>query len=131
MKGLNFQSEIDSHLPDQILADPYWLKQILLNLVNNASKITEKGFIKVWFFLSDETHWAIQVSGSGIGIPSDARGSIFEPFRQVNGEKMHAGSGLGLAIVNQLTALMNGRIELQSEIRSGSVFTIILPMKIP
>ena len=127
-KGLTFETGIDPGLPDQILADPYWLKQILLNLVNNASKFTEKGFIRVWFFLSDETHWAMQVSDSGIGIPGNARESIFEPFKQVDGEKMYSGSGLGLAIVNQLTTLMNGRIELQSEMGAGSVFTIILPL---
>ena len=130
-KGLTFESEIDPCLPEQIIADPYWLKQILLNLVNNASKFTDTGFIKVRFYIFDKEHWAIQVSDSGIGIPPEERESIFEPFKQVEGARMLGGSGLGLSIVSQLTALMNGRIELQSEFGKGSTFTVILPLNTP
>ncbi len=130
-KGLVFESEIDPDLPGLIYADPYWLKQILHNLVFNAMKFTEKGSVKVKFFLVDKSHWAMQVSDTGMGIPAEARESIFEAFRQVEGKKAIGGSGLGLAIVSQLTALMNGRIELQSELNQGSVFTAVLPLAIP
>lgn len=130
-KGLVLETEVDPSLPEQIIADPYWLKQILHNLVNNAAKFTDKGSIKVRFFLVDKNHWAMQVTDTGIGIPANAQDSIFEAFQQVEGKKATGGSGLGLAIVSQLTTLMNGDIELKSEIGQGSIFTIILPLAIP
>ncbi|MGB8214896.1 MAG: ATP-binding protein, partial [Anaerolineales bacterium] len=129
-KGLVFESEIDPRLPGQLYGDPYWLKQILHNLVNNALKFTDKGMIKVRLFLVDESHWAMQVSDTGVGIPEEAREIIFEAFRQVEGKKATGGSGLGLAIVSQLTALMNGKIELLSEVGRGSLFTVTLPLSV-
>ena len=130
-KGIAFESELDPHMPEKIIADPYWLKQILHNLVNNALKFTEKGSVKVGLSLVDEAHWAMSVSDTGMGIPDNARGLIFEAFQQVEGNKAAAGSGLGLAIVSQLVSLMNGKIELQSEMGLGSTFTVILPLAIP
>ncbi len=130
-KGLAFETQLDSNLPDHIIADPYWLKQILNNLVYNAIKFTEKGSIKVRFFLFDDTHWAIQVADTGIGIPMEAINSIFEPFQQVDGKKATEGSGLGLTIVSQLTTLMNGEIELVSSPGEGSTFTVVLPLTSP
>ena len=127
-KSLVFESEIDPSFPKQLRADPYWLKQILHNLVNNALKFTEKGSVKVRLFLPDESHWAMQVSDTGIGIPDNARQSLFKAFQQVPGKKSLEGSGLGLSIVQQLTQLMNGKIELQSELGRGSTFTVILPL---
>jgi PAS domain S-box-containing protein len=126
-KNLNFEVEIAPDLPEQILGDVYWLKQILLNLINNATKFTEKGTIKVRLFLPDEDHWALQVSDTGPGIPKEAQEMVFEAFRQVEGNT-RGGSGLGLSIVSQLTTLMKGRVELQSEIGIGSTFTVILPL---
>ena len=128
-RKINFEVEIAPELPDQIIGDVYWLKQILLNLVNNAAKFTEEGSIKIRLFLPDKEHWAFQVTDTGPGIPEEARQLIFEPFRQVEG-KTRGGSGLGLSIVSQLTTLMNGRIELESEIYQGSTFTVILPLKV-
>ena len=129
-KGLKFKVEIAPELPEQIFGDAYWLKQILLNLVHNATKFTEKGTVKVRLFLADQDHWAIQVEDTGGGIPRDAQRMIFEAFRQVEGGT-RGGSGLGLSIVSQLAALMNGKVELQSEIGKGSAFTVILPLIIP
>jgi signal transduction histidine kinase len=99
--------------------------------VNNAIKFTPQGSVKVRLFLTNENHWAMQVSDNGIGIPEDAQRSIFEPFQQVPGKETTEGSGLGLSIVSQLTALMDGKIELQSEIGKGSTFTVTLPLVIP
>lgn len=130
-KGITFESEIDPSLPKQICADPYWLKQILLNLVNNALKFTMKGSVKVHFFQVNESCWALQVSDTGIGIPEESRRSIFEAFRQIDGRESFEGSGLGLSIVNQLTSLMKGKIDLESEIGRGSTFTVTLPLIIP
>ena len=129
-KKLIFEVEIVPELPDKIYGDVYWLKQILLNLINNATKFTEKGMIKVRLFLADADHWAIQVTDTGPGIPKEAQQMIFEAFRQVEGNT-RGGSGLGLSIVSQLTTLMNGKIELQSEIGKGSSFTVVLPLKVP
>jgi two-component system chemotaxis sensor kinase CheA len=80
--------------------------------------------------LADADHWAIQVTDTGPGIPKEAQQMIFEAFRQVEGNT-RGGSGLGLSIVSQLTTLMNGKIELQSEIGKGSSFTVVLPLKVP
>ena len=129
-KNLKFVVEIDPDLPEKILGDAYWLKQILLNLINNATKFTENGSIKVCLLLADQNHWAIQVSDTGAGIPKEAQQMVFEAFRQVEGNT-RGGSGLGLSIVSQLTTLMNGKIELQSEIGKGSSFTVVLPLKVP
>jgi PAS domain S-box-containing protein len=129
-KNLKFEVEIAPDLPVQIIGDAYWLKQILLNLINNATKFTEKGSIKVHLFLADKEHWALQVTDTGPGIPKEAQQMVFEAFRQVEGNT-RGGSGLGLSIVSQLTTLMNGKIELESEIGKGSTFTVILPLKIP
>ena len=129
-KNLKFVVEIDPDLPEKILGDAYWLKQILLNLINNATKFTENGSIKVCLLLADQNHWAIQVSDTGAGIPKEAQQMVFEAFRQVEGNT-RGGSGLGLSIVSQLTTLMDGKIELQSELGKGSTFTVILPLKVP
>jgi len=129
-KNLIFEVEISPELPDQILGDVYWLKQILLNLINNATKFTEKGTIKVRLCMPDQDHWAIQVIDTGSGIPKEAQQMVFEAFRQVEGNT-RGGSGLGLSIVSQLTTLMKGKVELQSEVGKGSTFTVILPLVKP
>ncbi len=128
-KGLKFEVDISPELPQQICSDPYWVKQILVNLLNNATKYTEEGTVKVRLSLADPENWAIQVMDTGPGIPKEAQQMIFEPFRQVEGNS-RSGSGLGLSIVNQLVTLMKGTIELSSEVGKGSTFTIILPLMI-
>ncbi len=128
-KGLAVQAAVDPALPGQIIADPYWLKQILLNLVNNAIKYTDQGSIAVRFQRIGEAHWAVQVKDTGIGIPKEAQQIIFEPFRQIiNGSRRQTGSGLGLFIVRHLTTLMNGELALESEVGRGSTFTVTLPL---
>jgi signal transduction histidine kinase len=86
--------------------------------------------IKVRLFVVDEARWAIQVTDTGPGIPKEAQHMIFEAFRQVEGNT-RGGSGLGLSIVSQLTTLMEGEVELQSEIGKGSIFTVKLPLVKP
>jgi PAS domain S-box-containing protein len=129
-KNLKFEVEIAPELPEEIYGDVYWLKQILLNLINNATKFTEKGSIKVCLDKVDKDNWAIQVTDTGPGIPREAQKMVFEAFRQVEGNT-RGGSGLGLSIVSQLTALMKGKIELKSQVGEGSTFTVILPLQIP
>ncbi len=126
-KGIGFETIIDKSLPEEICADSYWLKQILYNLVNNAVKFTAQGNVTVRLYPVDETHWAMQVADSGIGISEQTRQVIYEPFRQGERTDIVDGSGLGLSIVNQLTSLMKGRIELDTEVGRGTTFTVILP----
>lgn len=128
-KSLILSYDIDSQLPTMLKGDPYWLKQILLNLVNNAMKFTDEGGVYIYLGKPDETHWLVQVRDTGIGIPKEAQDRIFEAFQQVeNSQRRSSGSGLGLSIVQELVALMNGQIHLESEEGKGSTFTITLPI---
>ncbi|MCB0212223.1 MAG: ammonium transporter [Anaerolineae bacterium] len=132
-KEIDLSYTLDSHLSPEIAGDAYWLRQILINLVSNAIKFTPQGgSVSYKLYKSDDSYWTIQVSDTGIGIPPEAKDYIFEPFRQVDGSatRGNLGSGLGLSIVSQLTQLMGGRLELQSEQGSGSTFTIILPLTV-
>ncbi len=130
-KGLALIEYIDPALPKKMVGDQFWLRQIVMNLVHNAVKFTEKGSVTVRFIKNDETHWAIQIIDTGIGIPADAQKSVFDAFEQVNNIESYKGSGfgLGLSIVAKLASIMNGKIELKSQAGKGSMFTIILPMK--
>lgn len=130
-KHINLTYEIDPNLSATVNGDAYWLRQILLNLVSNAIKFTpQDGSVEFKLYQPDADHWAMQVSDTGIGIPDDARSYIFEPFRQVDSTATRGnfGSGLGLSIVHKLTHLMDGRLELHSELDAGSTFTITLPL---
>ena len=130
-KGLLFTQYIDPDLPSKIMGDQFWLRQIVLNLVNNAVKFTEKGSVNVRFIRHGENCWAIQVVDTGIGIPAEAQKRVFEAFEQVRNPEMvrQSGFGLGLSIVAQLASIMNGNIELESEPNKGSRFTVVLPLK--
>ncbi len=132
-KNLEFVQEIDPNLPEQILGDVYWLRQIVVNLLNNAVKFTSSGQVCLNFKLFDEKHWMIEVSDDGIGISPEDQALIFEAFQQSNhpAARKQYGSGLGLSIVKELTRLMQGKIELSSELGKGSTFRVILPLKLP
>ncbi len=128
-KGVQVHIETDPNLPETIYGDPYWLRQILVNLLGNAVKFTDQGHIWVRLLGLENEHWAIQVEDTGVGIPLEAQKHIFEPFRQVDGSptRRYKGSGLGLSIVRQLVDLMHGEIRLESKPGKGSKFTVILP----
>jgi signal transduction histidine kinase len=109
------------------------LQQILVNLVNNALKFTEKGSVHIHLFCPDRKHWAMEVRDTGMGIPEDEQEHIFDQFHQVDNSmtRKHAGFGLGLSIVNQLVALMGGKVAVKSTVGVGSVFTVTLPILQP
>ena len=132
-KSLNLTSEIDDSLPETLIGDEGRLQQILVNLVTNAIKFTDKGEVSIRLFRSDYAKWGIEVNDTGRGIPKEELPHIFETFRQVEGTatRTKGGFGLGLSIVNQLVALMNGNIEVTSEPESGTTFSITLPLVIP
>jgi signal transduction histidine kinase len=131
-KGLRLTSEIDNNLPEILNGDVARLQQILVNLVTNAIKFTDRGSIHVKLFYPYENKWGIEVSDTGQGIPESELPYIFDSFRQVErtATRVHGGVGLGLSIVKQLVALMNGEIKVRSKIEEGTTFIATLPMTV-
>jgi PAS domain S-box-containing protein len=131
-KDLRLITEIAPEVPAVLFGDPQRLNQVLSNLVTNAIKFTDKGGVRIRFYRPDPAHYALEVSDTGAGIPPEAQEAIFEPFWQVDstiGRK--GGVGLGLSIVQRLVQLMNGNIYLKSKVSEGSIFTVVLPLRLP
>lgn len=128
-KGLKYSQEIDPSMPATLRGDFYRLQQILINIVNNAIKFTEEGFIHARMQAFEE-NWILQISDTGVGLTLEDLEKVFEPFEQVKSsmDHTHRGAGLGLSIVKQLVDLMDGEIEINSAPGSGSTFTISLPL---
>lgn len=128
-KNILVECEVALDLPGALYGDIYWLRQIVLNLLNNAVKFTEKGRVKLHLFRVDKENWAIEVSDTGIGIAEDLQERIFQPFLRGDhhGGLEKSGSGLGLAIVKELSSLMNGKISMESTPGKGSTFRIVFP----
>jgi len=130
-KGLDFKIDFDEDINNSLMLDEVRLRQIIFNLISNAIKFTHEGYIHVHFKtipLNSHVNLIITVEDSGIGIPPDQQDEIFSAFTQQKGQvtKEYGGTGLGLAIVTKLVDLMNGKIELKSELNKGSTFTITL-----
>lgn len=117
---------LHSELEDkEVLFDANYLELIVNNLLSNAFKYTESGQ-SITITLKEENGWLLlQVSDTGIGIPINKQGKIFERFYQIESE--HVGSGIGLSLVQRLIELHHGRIELDSEENKGSTFSVYLP----
>lgn len=126
-KGIELTAHVADDIPDVITGDQEKLSQVLFNLLGNAIKFTEGGMVQVRAHTQGEDHWALAVSDTGRGIPKDALSIIFEPFRRIESASA-AGVGLGLSIVKQLVDLMDGEVQLESEVEKGSTFTIVLPL---
>jgi signal transduction histidine kinase len=129
-KSLKLITHVDPALPDLILGDNSRLQQILVNLIGNAIKFTDYGEVEVSFLMLGR-EWQMVVKDTGMGIPDERLPDIFEPFRRGSdyATRNHQGAGLGLSIVKKLVALMEGRIDVQSTVGQGSVFTVTLPLK--
>ncbi len=129
-KGLTLESEVSPNVPENIVGDEYRIGQILLNLIGNAIKFTEKGGVEITVNLHDH-NLVFDVSDTGIGIPAEKQESIFEDFKQADNSitRKHGGAGLGLAISKGLVELMGGCINVQSQPGQGSTFTFNIPMK--
>jgi signal transduction histidine kinase/CheY-like chemotaxis protein len=127
-KGLELFCSIAPEVPDAVVGDPDRLRQILINLIGNAIKFTERGEVILHIERESQTdddvclHFAVQ--DTGIGIPAEKQRLIFEPFTQADGSttRAYGGTGLGLAISTRLVRLMGGRIWVDSEVGRGSVF---------
>jgi signal transduction histidine kinase len=121
--------DYEDHLPE-ILTDRNKLKIILQNLINNAIKFTNHGHVKVSArYLSYKKCVEFKVSDTGIGIPAHMVRTIFEKFRQADSSdaRPYEGIGLGLYIVKQFAELLGGRVEVETEVGRGSIFTLIVP----
>ncbi|MDI1304764.1 MAG: PAS domain S-box protein [bacterium] len=131
-KNLKLVKEYDSRIPKVLVGDPIRLHQIILNLVSNAVKFTTKGKITVSVNLlhedDDKVIIEFAVSDTGIGIPKEKIGKIFENFQQASSgtSRLYGGTGLGLAIVKQLVESQGGSIRVKSIVNEGSIFSFAL-----
>ncbi|MBF0620452.1 MAG: response regulator [Magnetococcales bacterium] len=134
-KGLGIYCRVDPFIPEQVRGDPARLRQVVVNLLNNAIKFTEEGeiILDVQYKLSEnrDTELIISIIDTGIGIPAHRVSAIFDNFTQVDGSttRKHGGTGLGLAISQRLVALMGGEIRVKSEEHKGSTFTFTSQVK--
>jgi len=128
-KDLKIVLALADDLPAWIEADGMRLRQVLLNLLTNAVKFTEAGEIEVEAGSSADGELRIAVRDSGVGIPADVAGRLFQRFSQVDGSnaRRHGGSGLGLAISKGLVEMMGGEIGMESEPGVGSTFWFTVP----
>jgi len=130
-KSLTVGLHVDPDVPHRVLGDERRLKQILINLMDNAVKYTPFGDVHLCVSRDREKkeHIRFAISDSGIGIAKEKQQEIFKPFIQMRKSKASTdGAGLGLSIVKQLVELMHGSIELESTPGKGSTFTITLPI---
>lgn len=129
-KGLQFESEIPEGLVFQ--GDSLRIEQIVINLLNNAIRYTEKGKCGIRA-KADEQNIIIEVYDTGIGIPEKKCEHIFEPFYVVDKSRSRelGGNGLGLSIVQKIVQLHHGKIEVSSQLQVGTTFTVIIPLVPP
>ncbi|MBF2065234.1 MAG: sensor histidine kinase [Calothrix sp. C42_A2020_038] len=131
-KGLKLQVNCEN-APDQVVTDSLRLQQILMNLVSNAIRYTDIGYVLIESYRLQNNLWQIVIKDTGIGIRAEDQSRIFEPFiRAQHPHKQHPtdSTGLGLAIVARLVKLMQGEICVQSELGSGSTFTVTFPLEV-
>jgi PAS domain S-box-containing protein len=134
-KGLALVCEIAPNVPADLVGDPTRLRQVLINLLGNAIKFTESGEVALRVApdadFSVPTALRFTVSDTGIGIPSEKLGQVFEPFTQADSSttRRFGGSGLGLTISKRLVELMGGRIWAESRVGEGSVFAFAVPFE--
>jgi signal transduction histidine kinase/ActR/RegA family two-component response regulator len=135
-KGLEFHLKVDSKLPSTLLGDMLRLQQILSNLIGNAIKFTESGYIELEACFLPATYGEkprvlFIVSDTGVGIPEGMHEKLFEPFTQGEGDyaRQFQGAGLGLTICRELVRLMGGNISVASNIGRGAEFYVAIPFK--
>ncbi len=135
-KGLALVCGIAPNVPDDLVGDPTRLRQVLLNLLGNAIKFTESG--EVALHVTPDADSAVPgtlrftISDTGIGIPGEKLGAVFERFTQADSSmtRRYGGSGLGLTISKRLVELMGGCIRVESGVGKGSVFSFTVPLEI-
>jgi two-component system, sensor histidine kinase and response regulator len=127
-KGLELAYHVRADVPDALVGDPGRLRQVLINLIGNAIKFTDRGEVVVDVQVEQQSKndvlLHVRVRDTGPGIPADKHQAIFDAFRQADSSttRRHGGTGLGLAISSQIVRLMKGRMWVESEVGSGSTF---------
>ncbi|MFQ3679412.1 MAG: ATP-binding protein [Pseudanabaenaceae cyanobacterium] len=134
-KGLRFEMELAPELPVGIRADAKRLRQVLVNLLGNAVKFTDQGYVKFRIRLADRlqdtARLQFEVEDSGIGIQSEDLARLFQPFTQVGDQSRHAeGTGLGLTITKRIVDLMGGNLHVESQPGMGSTFRVTVPVSV-
>ena len=135
-KPVELLYDIDTNLPEKLYGDRQRIRQVIINLMNNAIKFTDEGFVKLTVEANsiDAEHMEVlyRIEDSGQGIKEEDIGKLFGTYAQVDKEKNHfkEGTGLGLSISKQMVELMGGTIGVSSEYGKGSVFYFTLPQKV-
>lgn len=134
-KKLDFSYSLDPSVPGILRGDPYRFNQVLTNLINNAIKFTQHGYVelnvKLLEKVGDEHRILFSLKDSGIGIPEDKLGEIFDSFSQADNSvtRKFGGTGLGLSISKSLVQMMNGELSVESTLGEGTEFSVIIPFK--
>ena len=128
---LRIKSEID--LNRFVVIDRGKVTQVLINLLGNAVKFTEQGFVELRVNEEDKNKLRFDISDSGIGISSDGQKIIFDEFRQIDegNSRKYSGTGLGLSICRKIAEMLKGSLTVESQPNSGSTFSFVLPFKLP
>lgn len=133
-KGLVFKTDISSDIPKILFGDEIRIREILINILNNAVKYTNEGSVTLTVNLEnkfdDIANLIIKSTDTGIGISDEGKSIIFHAFEQVDKKKNHGieGTGLGLSIVRSYIELMHGSVDVESTVGEGSTFTIMIPL---
>ena len=130
-RKIAFSIKVEPGMPGQLETDPQRLGQILKNLLSNAFKFTERGTVELRVFAVAPGALAFAVRDTGVGIAENQQDVIFEAFRQADGSihRKFGGTGLGLSISRDLARLLGGKIDVQSIVGEGSVFTLTVPLR--
>lgn len=134
-KNLSMDTYVEPTIPPIVVGDPNRLRQVLNNLIGNAIKFTESGGVKVYVYKREDSGDTLKlefiIEDTGIGIPADKMGYLFEPFTQLHSEltKKLGGTGLGLSIVKNLVELMGGTVNATSKLGDGTMFIFSINVK--
>ncbi len=130
-KGLEIVTDIFPSVPKEVNGDPTRVQQIILNLLKNAVKFTDTGYIHITVECQEEDSLLFRVIDSGIGIPEESRHKLFKDFYQVDASttRKYGGTGLGLSICKSLVTAMKGNIGVSQNPTGGSIFWFTLPCK--
>ncbi|MDX9994010.1 MAG: ATP-binding protein [Rhodocyclaceae bacterium] len=130
-KGLDFIADLAAGTPQYIVGDPTRLRQVLLNLLNNAVKFTEQGSIELRI-AAEDGRIVFSIRDTGIGMDAAALGRLFQPFSQADDSitRKYGGTGLGLVISKELVEAMGGTIEVESAPGAGTAFWFWLPLQV-
>jgi two-component system sensor histidine kinase/response regulator len=135
-KGLELACHVQADVPEDLFGDPLRLRQVVLNLVGNALKFTDKGEVVVEVRVEsrkeEDLSLHFSVRDTGVGIAPEKQGSIFEPFTQADGSmtRRFGGTGLGLTISARLVEMMGGRVWVESELQKGSTFNFTCQVRL-